>query len=170
MPRLHFLLTLLLASAPASVFSQDPSATIKEQAGKCAKALLSGDYATVAVYSHKRVLDLLGGKDGMIGILKRGAEGMTAKGVRIEDVTIGDPEMPQKVGEWLVALVPQKILIKLPEGHLEQESHLLAISEDDGKNWTFVDVNNRTKVEAAFPELAGKIALPESKPPVPKKD
>jgi hypothetical protein len=170
MNRLHFLLVLLLASAPAFVFSQDPSAAIKEQAGKCAKALLTGDFETVAVYSHKRVLEILGGKEAMIEILKRGSEGMKSKGVAIEDVTLGEPEKPRKIGEWLVSLVPQKILIKLPEGHIEQESHLLAISEDEGKNWTFVDVNNRAKLETAFPELAGKIELPERKPPVPKKD
>jgi hypothetical protein len=93
---------------------------------------------------------------------------MKSKGVAIEDVTLGEPEKPRKIGEWLVSLVPQKILIKLPEGHIEQESHLLAISEDEGKNWTFVDVNNRTKFETAFPELVGKIVLPEKKAPVPK--
>jgi hypothetical protein len=105
----------------------------------------------------------------MIEILKRGSEGMRAKGASIEDVTFGEPGKSQKIGEWLVALVPQHLLIKSPEGRYEQDSHILAISEDDGKNWTFVDVNNRTKFEKAFPEFIGKIELPERTDPVPKK-
>jgi hypothetical protein len=164
------LLAIVFASSPAWMFSQDVSTTIKEQGGKCAKALLSGDFETVTVYAHKRVLELMGGKEAMIDILKRGAEGMRAKGVSLEDVTIGEPEKSQKIGEWLVALVPQTILIKSPEGRFEQASHILAISEDEGKNWTFVDVNNRTKFEKAFPELAGKIELPERSDPVLKKE
>ncbi len=170
MKHLALLLALLIASAPACVRSQDVSATIKEQAGKCIKALLSGDYETVAVYAHKHVLDLMGGKDAMIELLKRGAEGMRAKGVSIEDVALGEPEKSQKIGEWLVALVPQRILIKSAEGRFEQASHILAISEDEGKTWTFVDLNNRAKFETAFPELAGKIEVPERTPPVPKAD
>ena len=158
-PLLLFLLVILLATAPACAFSQDAPATIKEQAGKCAKALLSGDFETVAIYTHKRVLDLMGGKDAMIEVLKRGSEGMKAKGVAIEDVTIGEPGKTEKIGEWLVALVPQRLVIKIPDGHLEQDSHMMAISEDEGKHWTFVDVNNRANVEQAFPELVGKIEL-----------
>jgi hypothetical protein len=170
MKHLLLLFAALLVSAPIPVFSQDVSATIKDQAGKCSKALLSGDFATVAVYAHKRVVDVMGGKETMIETLKRGYEGMRPKGVTLEDVTIGEPGKSRKIGEWLVALVPQVILIKSADGRFEQASHILAISEDGGKNWTFVDVNNRAKFEKAFPEFVGKIELPERTDPVPKKD
>ena len=169
-PLLLFLLAICLASAPAPAFSQDVSATIKEQAGKCSKALLSGDFDTVVTYSHKRVIELMRGKEAMIATFKRNSEGMRAKGITLEEFTIGEPGKTQQIAEWLVALVPQRMLIKMPEGRFEQESSMLAISEDEGKNWTFVDANNRTKFEKVFPELTGKIELPTRKEPVEKKD
>jgi hypothetical protein len=165
------LLTILLAMAPVVALAQDISATIRQEARKCAKALLSADYEGLVAYSHRRVIEGVGGKDAMIAVVKRGTEKMRSQGTTIEDVTIGEPEKPRKVDSWLVALIPQRILMKVSGGQLEQESHLLGISEDDGAEWVFIDVGTLTKVNFSevFPELAGKIELPARKQPVFKK-
>ena len=104
----------------------------------------------------------------MIATLKRSTEAMRAQGISFTDVTIGTPEAPKKIGGWLIAIVPQHIRMTMPKGELVQDSHLLAISEDDGKKWVFVDagVLSKSKLAQVFPELDGKIEVPERKPPV----
>ncbi len=49
-----------------------------------------------------------------------------------------------------------------------KDSHLLGISEDGGKKWTFVDAGQMSEAQLAkvSPELAGKVKLPEKKKPV----
>jgi hypothetical protein len=62
--------------------------------------------------------------------------------------------------------------MKVPGGRLYQDSSLLGISEDKGKHWTFIDLGPITKdqLQLVFPELDGKITLPEKKQPVFVKD
>jgi hypothetical protein len=164
----RILLTILVASAPAFALAQDLSVTIQQEAKKCAKALLRADFDGVALYTHKRVIDGMGGKEAMVAAMKRGTEDMRTRGISFEDATIGEPEKPQKIDGWLVALIPQRILMKVPDGWFEQESHLLGISEDEGKKWVFIDVGPLTKAQFTeiFPELVGKIDLPTQKRPV----
>lgn len=55
----------------------------------------------------------------------------------------------------------------LKDGHLEKEYSLLAISENNGKPWVFLDAeNNADEIFKIFPELAGNITLPAKKEPV----
>jgi len=166
------LLATLLAAASTIAVAQDISVTIQQEARKCAKALVAADYDNVVNYTYKPVVEGLGGKDAMIAMLKRGAAKMHSQGDSIDDATIGVPEKPQKIGRWLVALVPQHLIMTVPGGHLELDSHLLGISEDEGKKWAFVDLGAMAKENFAklFPEFAAKVDFPERKQPVFKKD
>jgi hypothetical protein len=168
----RILLIIFLAMAPTIAPAQGISATIQQEARKCAKALLNSDYEGTVAYTHKRVVAGMGGKEAMIASLKRATAEMRSQGISIEDVTIGESHKPQKVGSWLVALVPFRILMTVPGGGLDLDSHLLGISEDDGKKWVFIDVGPLTKAQLAqaFPELAGKIELPAKKTPLFKKN
>ena len=165
-------LILILALVPAFAFADDVSATMKQEAEKCVKALVAPDFDAFIVYSHKRVIDGMGGKEGLIGTLKRGMEQMKAQGISIEKVTVGEPDKLQKIDGWLVGLIPEKLVMKVPGGTLEQESHLLGISEDEGKKWVFVDAGGvpKAQLEQIFPEIVGKIEVPARKQPVMKKE
>ena len=161
-------LALVVAIGSTVAFAEDITAKIKQEAEKCGKSLLSADYDGVVLYTHERVLARLGGKDAMIATLKRSTEAMRSQGVSITEVVIGTPEQPKKIGAWLVTLVPQHIRMTVPKGEMQQDSHLLGISEDDGKKWVFVDagVLAKSNLGQVFPELDGKIDVPERKPPV----
>jgi len=166
-------LTLLVIAIPVVGRAQQTQvATIKQEATKCAKALLAGDYETLVKYTHKRVVELVGGKEKVIASVKEGTSKMRADGIELLDATIGQPNEPKRIGSWLIALVPQHVVVKVPAGRLHQDSHLLGISEDDGKSWVFVDISPLTKEQFAkvFPELDGKVSLPEKKKPELRKD
>jgi len=169
---IRIIIAFLLVFLPIVSHAQNISAIMRQDAEKCAKAVFSGDYEQVCTYTHKRIIEASGGKKKMVPIIKRAMEEMKSKGVEFENATMGDPQKPIKVAGWLVALIPQHIIMKAPGGHIEQDSYLLGISEDDGKKWVFVDVSSLTTEELAkfFPELTGKINIPERKKPVFKKD
>jgi len=168
----HLLLWSLFLTMPLLAFAEDVKATIKQEAQSCAKALLASDYDGVVKYTHPRVVSLVGGKEAMVGILKKGTAQMSAEGVSFAEASVGTPEEPKKIATWLTSLVPQHVVMKVPGGHVHQDAFLLGISEDDGKHWVFIDLGPITKAQFAqvFPELDGQVPLPEKKKPVFKKD
>lgn len=181
---LHFQCLLLMFMAGCSgkeksemPVRQDGSApemvaTIKQEAEKCAKALLTGDYETLADYTHKRVVAGLGGKKEMAATVKASMSEWQKNGIAIVAATVGQPQEPRKIGSWLVTLVPQHIVMKVPAGRAHQDSHLMGISEDAGKTWVFVDVGpiSQEQLVEVFPELDGKITLPPKKKPEIRKE
>jgi len=158
----------LLCIAPTVMRGSDISLTIKQEAEKCAQAIKLEDYATVVKYTHKRVVDGMGGKEKMIAIMKQGRAQMRQGGYDFVDAKIGMASEPRKIGKWLTSYVPQEIVMKVPNGRLHTESELLAISEDEGTTWVFIDLGPITPALFAqlFPELNGQITLPEKKKPI----
>jgi hypothetical protein len=108
----------------------------------------------------------------MISALKKGMAQMRAEGAGFLDVTIGQPEAPKKIGAWMTSRVSQHLVMKVRGGKLYQDSTLLGISEDEGKSWSFVDLGpiSKEQFRQVFPELDGKITIPEKKEPEFKKD
>jgi hypothetical protein len=163
----NILLAIVLGLSPAILSAQDLSGAVKAQAQRCATALVHADYETVVLCTHKRLVDARGGKSAIIATMKRNIDQMRSEGAKLESVTIGTPQTPLKVGSWIIAFVPQRMVVQVPDGKITADSHLLGISEDGGKKWTFADVGNTSDTEFAntWPELAGKITLPARNPP-----
>ena len=63
--------------------------------------------------------------------------------------------------------MPQTIQMKVTRGKLIQDGWLLAVSEDQGTTWHFVDATNLTdeSLGQVFPDLVGKIKLAPKAPP-----
>lgn len=164
----NLLLAILLCATDLTGMAQDVRIEIKQAAEKCAKSLLTGDYEGFATYTHKRVVALMGGKEAMVAVLKREIERMRSEGYDFADAVIGNPAEPVKIGTWVTALVPEEVIMKVPGGRLHQDAFLLAVSEDDGKHWAFLDLGPITPAQFAkiFPELEGKVQLPEKREPV----
>lgn len=173
--KLHTMKSLLLAfllGACAAAASQEAVVTIKQEAQKCARALLAADYDSVVAYTHPRIVKAMGGKEAMLATLKQGMAQMKAGGASFLDVTIGQPSSPKRIGPWMTSIIPQHLVLKVPDGKLHSDSSLLGISEDEGRHWVFIDLGQvkKEQLDEMFPELAGKVTPPEKKPPVFKKD
>lgn len=157
----------LFACLALTARADEQTTVIKADAQKCAEAVVKGDYDGIVQYTHPRIVKLMGGKDKMIVVVKKGMEQMQQQGAKFDAASIGEPEAPKKMGAFLTCKVPQHIVIKISGGKLETDSELLAISEDGGKKWTFMDLGPVTKDQFSqiFPELADKIELPAKRPP-----
>ena len=149
-------------------YAQDPATAAKQAAQKSIDALLSGDYAQVVESMPKRVVAAMGGKEAALAMLKQQTSEKSAQGISFQSDTIGTPQPMQKIGAWLVTLVPQTVTLKVRGGHLVSDAYLIGISEDEGKSWSFVDSAAFAKGKEALlaqvlPELAGKLRIPETK-------
>jgi hypothetical protein len=140
-------------------------AEIKKHAEACAQAQMRLDFDKFIPYVPTKLLGFMGGKEGLTQTITKGTEEMKRRGITIERVTIGAPEKPKRHGTTLVSLVPQKLVMTTPQGRLTTDSHLLAISENSGESWVFVDAAslNDEKLGILYPDLKGNVESPQMK-------
>jgi len=142
---------------------------IKAAAERTNKALIAGDYATVADLTTPKLVQLLGGRSELIAMMQATVAHMKAQGVLFKSAAIGNPTdvLANKTGQ-LFAIVPFSLSVSVPQGIATQKSFLIANSIDRGRTWKFVDGGN---VEPAtlgqvFPDLPAALKLPAKEPPV----
>ncbi|MEE9349719.1 MAG: hypothetical protein V3U80_06700 [Flavobacteriaceae bacterium] len=132
------------------VSQNDYTSAINRDSDALAKAFLKNDFKTIANFTHKSILNLIGGKENMASVLTQEMEKMIADGYGFKDVKIGPPRQIYTAGDELHCLVSQKIVLSLKDEIITANSYLLAISSDKGKTWTFIDtakINNENILE-----------------------
>jgi hypothetical protein len=159
--KLYFKLVLLLLF-PAALFGQN-TVTLKKQADIVAKAMVNGDCVTVLKYTHPKALQFGGGKQKMLQMMNAGMAQIKAQGFSFQSVTVGEPGKFYKAGTEIHCLIPDNIRIKTPNSSIVTHSNLLAISQDGGKNWTFLDLNKGTiaSIPKLFPNFNKDLKIPE---------
>lgn len=140
---------------------------IKERAQAMVTNTLNDDFGALADYTYPKVLQAMGGREKMIGVLKASTAQMKAQGATIKSGTIGEPgPVIKKIKAWF-SVVPEDIALSVKDGELWSSSNLLAVSEDKGKKWTFIDVGNMSDqtLHSLFPELKD-LSIPKQSQPV----
>lgn len=157
----------LLFIFPVTAFAQDP-AVVKRQADVVGKALLNSDFKTVIAHTYPKAVTIGGGKEKMLQMMTAGINQMKAQGFAFEKVTIGQPGKFYKAGTEIHCLVPEQLIMKTARGRMAASSSLLAISSDGGKNWSFLDMNQRTvsAVKQIFPDFNSNLIIPKPMAPV----
>ena len=164
-----FLLLLSLKAYSQTTINQSAlKQTLKEDASKMGAAFLAGDYKTFAKYTYPRIVEIMGGATNMAEALTKTTANMKAQGVSFSKITFDEPSAIVKSGSELQATIPQHIELKLTQGRLVNTSTLIAISTDNGKNWTFVDTSNKdmATLHKALPNLNSSITIPPPQQPV----
>ncbi len=166
-------LVLFLASAASQASEEAPAgavAKIKKEAEACANALLKLDFDKFIPYMPGKLVELMGGKDTIIRSMTEGTKEMKRDGIGFKSVEIGAPGEPERHGDLEVTLVPMKLVMTTPQGDLVTRSHMLAVSENQGADWDFVDCATLTDehLEVLYPALAGKIAIPKAQRELPE--
>ena len=161
-------LTFLLALLATTSFGQIDNKLIKEQAELTAKALLDDDYETIIRFTYPKVIELVGGRDKMISLIKNGKIEMGKEGISFDKVTIGEPSKTVIAGDEIHCLIPQTVYMKVPKGKLKSETHLLAVSRDNGTNWFFIDAVslNKDNIKMVLPNYNFDLILPAKTQPI----
>jgi hypothetical protein len=148
---------------PLTLHAQD-TALVKRQANVLAQAMIAGDYKTIINHTYPKAIQMSGGKENMINVVSKGMDQMKAQGMIFESATVGTPGKFYKAGKEIHCLIPETLVIKLPSARVATHSHILAISADGGKNWSFLDVNsaNHDKLKMLLPNLNPAMVIPKS--------
>jgi hypothetical protein len=141
---------------------------IRAKAEESLNAFIGGDYQKLADLTYPKLVELMGGKAKMIAVSEQQMKAMKAQGVEIDSVSISVPKEVVPIESQYFAFVPYTLKMKTPKGVLTQQSHMLAISNKDNLNWTFLDVTqvNESQLKTLVPNVVGKLTFPEKQQPV----
>ena len=146
----------------------DYSKVIKEQAETMGQFLLKKDFGSFCKYTYPKIIGMMGGRKKMIETMDKETQKMLSEGTDFISVTLGEPSKITTIGNELQCTVPQTVEMKVPNGRLEAQSTLIAISIDKGKNWYFVDTSGKDiqTMKKILPNLSGELVIPEKTQPI----
>ena len=168
-------LTLLVALICAEFASADPQTEqVRKLAAENSAAYASENYARLVDLTYPKLIELIGGRDRMIEMLRQGTEDLKARGSKILGAAVSEPKEIVMAGDRQFAIVPEVVRVQGPEGTLRSNSFLIAVSENRGKTWTFIDgagLHNtpgkeRETLAQIVPGFPSQLALPAWESPV----
>jgi hypothetical protein len=171
----HRSLTLIAIAVCAQLASAGPQTErIRKLAAENSAALSSGNYTRLVELTYPKVVEMIGGRDKMIETLRRGSEDMKAHGSAILGAEVSEPKEVVTSGEKQFAIVPMVLRVQVPDGTLRSKGFLIAVSEDRGKTWTFIDGagiikepgKEREKLAQVLPDFPAQLSLPAREQPV----
>ena len=163
-----FFIAITLAAAPfKQASSQQLATTIKIQAMEMARAVLDKDLNKLVVYMPPKLVANAGGKEKMMIARDTLNKYMKQFGAEIKKVTIGNPGKIISFKKQLQATIPQITEVKFMASIVTIESTLIAVSEDNGAHWYFVDTNiyRGDKLKSSLPDLSPELVIPPMQPP-----
>ena len=161
-------LILVIVGVAARAEDESRSAVVKKKAGEIVAALEKEEYAKVVDLTYPKVVELMGGREKMIGALEAGMKQLKERGHSFRSVEAGEPGEFLAEGKNTFVVVPTTTEMTVPGGKSIASSYFLAISPDGGKTWTFIDGNSLRTAERRkliLPKLPEKLELPEAKKP-----
>jgi len=160
-------LPLILILLPVMLHAADVTAALKRETGKCAQIWQRQDIDGIVSYMPERVITKSGGRGAVARELTSQFAEARAYGAQRVEVRPGKIPIPQSIGKWLACLIPVTAILHGPHLDLTQETHVLAVSIDKGRQWSFMVLYQTTQAElnSWFPEFKGKILVPVSPEP-----
>lgn len=154
---------LLCLYAPA----QNLATTIKVQAMDMGNAVIKNDFNAFIKYMHPNIIAFAGGKEKLKAKMDSAYLKMKQFNVRFKRYWIGSPGEIVPYKNQLQTVLPESTTLITPLGELTAETAVIAISNDKGKNWWFIDTNvyQADKLKNILPDLSPKLVIPPRKQP-----
>jgi hypothetical protein len=134
-----FCLAIIFSALPFVIFAQDTTA-LKKQANRFANATFNSDHKLVIDLTYPKLVELSGGRDSMQKLIVERIASLKKQGVMKFEGSVGSPGPFIKAGTQIHCLLPETIMLNVFNGRFVTRSYLLAISDNKGKTWTFMDV------------------------------
>ncbi len=141
--------------------AQQPEA-IAKGAEKYSKALVKAQWEKVLDLTYPEIITKNGGRQAMINQAKAFEAEMQQRGFELQKAELSDPLEIYKSGKFLMCAVPMRLTFNGPLGKLYSESSLLAVSSDEGKTWTYIDMAQVqiSQLAEVFPEINPNLTIP----------
>jgi len=156
-------LTLFLTLISSWSFAQN---SVKQQAEEMGNALVRKDYKAFVAFAYPAIVQEMGGPQKMTTAIGQQMKAMESA-AEILSISYGEPSSIIKEGKELQCTIPQQLTLKTPQGKVLTKSTLIAISQDEGLHWYFVDIGERdiNAVRTSLPNVSRKFILPKAEAP-----
>lgn len=132
-------------------------------------ATKSGNYKRVMDLTYPKVVEMMGGRDKAVQMIEQAMQA-----VKVLEAQSDDPGEIVSSGDKQFCVVPTRMRLQVGNKTVRTKGFLLAVSEDAGKHWTFLDgeglyqggANPKEKAKTYGLELPDDLALPEHEKPV----
>jgi hypothetical protein len=136
---------LLVCFIGLNLQAQTDNKNLNEQLETMRSAFMDKDYSVLAEYTYPKVVEMMGGKENMIEATSSTMAQMEAQGFVFEKLSFKDASDFLEHNGDLQCALRQVLVMDTPNGKVQSETTLLAISKDDGENWVFLDSSGMPK-------------------------
>jgi len=161
------LLLNVLFALPFAVSAQATPSAIKSSAIAMGNALVKKNSDQFLSYMHPSMIKLAGGKEKLRVISDSALRVFEQFGGKVSRITYGNPAEIIAYKKTLQSVISQTTTLSSFIGDAELSSSLIAISNDSGKTWTFIDTNmfGIKQIKSAMPDISPSLVIPKAAPP-----
>ena len=111
------------------------------------------------------VEEVAGGTDEMIKISKEQYETIVSADMKYVSIKPNKPSKIMLGGGDLHAIISQEVITEMSEERYKKTGYYLASSSDEGKTWTFVDLDpyDAESIKTFVPTFSGELEIPTTK-------
>lgn len=122
---------------------------------------LAENFKAYCHYIYPPIIKMMGSEEKLISALQSALNEMKNDGFETIDIHYSEPSKMIKQGNELQMTITQNLLMKSPQGNVLGKYTLIAISEDEGKNWKFIDTSGKDleTMRSYFPNLSPQLVI-----------
>jgi len=135
--------------------AQTTNENLNRQLLEMKTSFLNEDYQGVVKYTFPKVVEMMGGEDQMLKTTQTTMDSMKEQGFVIEDLSFDEPSPFVTQNGFQQCTLDQQLIMTTTEGRVQSTTTLLAVSQDEGENWKFLDASGMPVdfVKNIFPDL-----------------
>ena len=152
--------------------SADPATRLRADAEWMCQAVVKVDADAIVQHTYPGLVEKIGGPAAMKDVVVAGQAELEKSGLKVVSNEITSISEPVQAGAELHAVVRTKRVVRGRTGRQVLHSYVIAVSRDEGENWTFVDGQKLKPqhVMALFPDFNVDLVLPGPSEPVFERD
>jgi len=112
---------------------------------------------------YPKYVNAHGGKDSLIKTIQNDNKVNEAGGAKLKSIIMDEPGKEAKYGNTIFSVIADSITFQYGPGTYYMKSAFIAISNDDGKSWTFASTADLNWLISVQPEVA-KLNIPPTTP------
>jgi len=157
----NILIGVIVLLSTVIIHGQTSNDLLNSQLNEMRELFLAEDYEAFSNYTYPKVIEMMGGKESMIQATRNSINQMKNEGYQIIDIKYKEASDFLKQDDELQCSLTQELTMQLPQGKILAEYTLIAISNDDGQNWKFLDTSGKSKetMFKYFPNLNPEIII-----------
>lgn len=160
---MKFKISLILFLVSLVSFSQTKEDALRD-AKITAKATLNSDFNTVFKYTLPSVIDLMGGKENALNVVKSSFDDMKKQGFVFEKAdVVSVSEVVSEDGQFRCFIENNNVMV-MDNMRIKSKSYLLGIYNEKDKSWWFIEADklkNKAIADQILPNFKTSLKIPK---------